>query len=367
MNPAVQKTLSLVLLIVIGVLLKKKLQSREQLGGIKLLILSIALPATIFVALLKIQIEPSLLALPVLALGFNGVMLAATRALLPAFGIQAGTAVSRTLMMLLPSLAPGLTCFPFVMEYLGEEPLAWAALADVGNKVFVLILLYLLAMHWYHQRQRSAESGASRLQGLLVSLVSEPVNLVIVGALVLLGFGLNLEALPGFLQESFLRMSAMMTPMVLLFIGLAVTLTRQQVRLIAALLSARAGFSMLVSAALVALLGLTDPTAILLAVAFPLSACSFWPYAHMAAVEALEATGERAQGGTFDLNLALVVLAVSLPFSTVLILAVCSSGTLFADPWVLSGTGGALLLGGALPVVLGRLRGTPMALAEPVS
>ncbi|MEM9665095.1 MAG: hypothetical protein AAF970_09185 [Bacteroidota bacterium] len=50
-----------------------------------------------------------------------------------------------------------------------------------------------------------------------------------------------------------------------------------------------------------------------------------------------------------------------------LILAVCSSGTLFADPWVLSGTGGALLLGGALPVVLGRLRGTPMALAEPVS
>ena len=55
-------------------------------------------------------------------------------------------------MMLLPSLAPGLSCFPFIIVYLGDEYLALAALADVGNKIFVLILLYMLAMHWYHLR-----------------------------------------------------------------------------------------------------------------------------------------------------------------------------------------------------------------------
>ncbi|MEM6648459.1 MAG: permease, partial [Bacteroidota bacterium] len=341
MYPAVQTTLSLLLLIGLGGLLKKKLTSPEQLSGIKMLILSIALPATIFVALLKIQVDSSLLMLPVLALAFNVLMLGATYLLLPYVGVDRDTPRARTLLLLLPSLAPGLSCFPFVMEYLGDAALAQAALADVGNKVFVLIGLYLLAMHWYHQRSRQTSEGTSRLKELLVALVSEPINLVMIGALLLLGFGLNMQALPGFMQDALLRMSAMMTPMVLLFIGLAVTLRRGEVRLIASLLGIRAGLTLLLSGALVAVLGLTDPATILLAAAFPLSACSFWPFAHLSAVSALEKNGDVApEAPTFDPDFALTVLALSLPFSTILILGLFSSGTAFADPMMLVAAGG---------------------------
>ena len=38
MNPALQKTLSFILLIVVGLLLKKKIPQKAQLGGIKTLI-----------------------------------------------------------------------------------------------------------------------------------------------------------------------------------------------------------------------------------------------------------------------------------------------------------------------------------------
>ena len=81
MNFALQKTLELVLIIGLGLLLQKKV-AKQDLKGIKTLILSVALPATIFVALLKIKLDSSLLIFPLLALVFNFVMAFATKYLL---------------------------------------------------------------------------------------------------------------------------------------------------------------------------------------------------------------------------------------------------------------------------------------------
>ena len=159
MSPALQKTLSILLLIGVGLLLKRKLRNREELGGIKMLILSIALPATIFIALLKIRVEAELLVLPLMALGFNLIMFAIGYFIIPLLNIEAKSSAHRTLMMLFPSLAPGLSCFPFLVEYLGDESLAWAALADVGNKVFGLIILYIIAMNWYYRRARNTQNA----------------------------------------------------------------------------------------------------------------------------------------------------------------------------------------------------------------
>ncbi len=352
MNVAIQKTLALLLLILIGVLLKAKVVNREQLGGIKLLILSIALPATIFVALLKIEVESTLLFLPLLALGFNLVMLLATYHLLPLFGISRSSSSFRTFWLLIPSLAPGLSCFPFVVEYLGEESLAQAALADVGNKVFVLVLLYLLAMHLYYRSHAGEEwepapSQRSRVRDLLLSLLREPVNLVIVAALAMLAFGWNLDSLPGFLSDPILRMSAMMTPMVLIFIGMAVRFHRRQFSQIGHLLLVRSGLAFCLSAVLLLALPALAPSAALLAVVFPQSAASFWPFAHMSAVAGLEKGPPR----TFDPELALNILALSLPFSTLLILAICSAGPLFTQPWLLLPIGAGLLVAGLAPAI----------------
>ena len=128
----------------------------------------------IFVALLKIDIELHLLYLPVLALGFNLTMLIASRYALPFFGIEKDSAKGRTFMMLIPSLAPGLSCFPYLLEYLGEEMFAWAALADVGNKIFVLIILYIVAMHWYYLKQQNKQlDSKGKLKDLFLALVKE--------------------------------------------------------------------------------------------------------------------------------------------------------------------------------------------------
>lgn len=374
---ALQKTISFLLLIIIGVLLKKKIKDKEQLGGVKVLILSIALPATIFVALLKIKIDSSLLFLPLLALVFNVIMLLAARFMLPQFGIRKDSSDSRTIMLLLPSLAPGLSCFPFILEYLGEESLARAALTDVGNKIFVLILLYLLAMQWYYTRRRKIQgaentetvSTRSRLKGLMISLVQEPVNMVIVTALIMLGFGWNLASLPVFLQDAVTRMSILMTPMVLLFIGMAVKFQRSEMAMIFKLLSFRAGLAFLLSALLLTLVPAATPAAILLAIVFPQSACSFWPFAHMSAVSALESDdavkdGKKGPESTFQLDLALNMLALSLPFSTIIILSIFSLNEFFLTTWHTALVGLGFLVLAAVPGLYARLIPKPAPSVE---
>ncbi len=360
MNPAVIKTISLVLLILLGYTLQSKIKSKEQKTGIKAIILSVALPAMIFIALLKINFTWEMMIVPVLALGFNLIMLVLIGkipAVLP--GVDFGSPRHRTMMMLLPSLAPGLSCFPFLLEYLGEEPLAMAALADVGNKLFVLVILYLVAMRWYYRRNQIDDQNTSdKVKGLLLSLVREPINLVLLVGMGMLAFGLDFSALPEFLQISIDRLSLMMTPLVLLFIGISVKLNWQQIRTIFSLLFVRASIAFLISAVLLMLLPVANPAMALLIVIFPQSACSFWPYAHISVVNALEEVSED-RSKTFDVEFAMNVLACSLPFSTVLILSICTVGEFFAAPVNVLGLATAFGLLALVPLMVRLFRRSP--------
>ncbi|MTB53216.1 permease [Lewinella sp. W8] len=333
MNLALQKTLAFLILMVCGYLLQRKLTDRQDLRGIKVVILSVVLPATIFLALLKIEISQQLLLLPVLALGGNVLFYFLLRQLLPLLGFELTTAGGRTMLLLLPSLAPGLSCFPFVLEYLGDEALAMAAMADVGNKVFVLIVLYLLAMSWYYRQfDRGAMDNRNlreKLKELGGTLLREPVNLVILAALLMLGLGLNQDSLPTFFQTTVNRLAAMMTPIVLLFIGLAVRFRRKQMTAILRLLLLRSGLAFAFSALALTFGSALNPTLAVLVVVFPQSAVSFWPFAHLSAVSQLPSP---ERGPVFDADLALNVLAFSLPFSTLIMLMVLSAGTAFAQP-----------------------------------
>ena len=358
MSVALQKTLSLLLLIVIGFFLKQKLLKEDQKKGLKTIILDLALPAMIFVALLKIEINPDLLMLPVLALVFNVVMILVVRYILPVLGVEANTPAMRTLMLLLPSLAPGLSCFPFLVEYLGDEVLAWGALADIGNKIFVLLISYLLAMHWfYREHGLQVKSNGQRIKELLIAMVKEPINMVMVIAIALLSFGVTLETMPLFLSESIIMLKNMMTPLVLLFIGVAVIFKWDQLRMITSLLVFRSGVTFLLSGLFVLLIPLPSEAAILLAVVFPQSACSFWPFAHMSAIRAMELNKDDIKEKmTFDLDLGINVLAVSLPFSTLLILGVFTSGTYFLDPFHILFSGTLFIGIAVIPKVIAWVR-----------
>lgn len=330
-----QKTITFLLLIGIGVLLKYKISSKEQLSGVKAIILSVALPATIFIALLKIDISPHLLLLPILALAANFLMFGGAKLFTKLTQSNKSPSNHRTLLLLIPSFAPGLSCFPFLIEYLGEESLALAALADIGNKIFGLIILYLIAMTWYYKMSNKSQevNTSNKYKSLFISLVKEPINIVIVTGVMMLCLGFNFMSLPTFGQDTIQRLSATMTPLVLLFIGIAVKVGKKDVVSILQILFWRSGFAFLMSAILLMFL----PTEIsimtlLLAIVFPQSSCSFWPFAHMSAVNKLN------QGNSnqlFDLDLAVNILAFSLPFSTMIILTICSTGSFFANPIVL--------------------------------
>jgi hypothetical protein len=333
MSSAVTKTISLLLLIVIGYLFQKKIKSKDHRDGIKTLILSLALPATIFIALLQIDFRSGLIVIPVLSLGFNIVMhlLVDKLPLRPLFNIPMNQ--YRTLIMLIPSLAPGLSCFPFIMEYSGQGPLAMAALADVGNKVFVLIISYTIAMKWYYEVNSNAVvNSKGKIKALLVSMLNEPVNIAIIIAIVMLSVGLKYSVFPQAVTLSIDRLSIIMTPLVLLFIGLSMRLTWGQVRTILSFLFFRSGVAFFISAMVLYFYPVTDLATILLIIVFPQSACSFWPYAHMEAVGQMEG---KLEGGkkqrTFDQDFAMNVLACSMPFSVVLILTLYASGNFFAS------------------------------------
>ena len=71
MDVSLQKTITFILFIGIGLLLKIKFSTKAEVVGIKKIILNLALPATIFIALLGIKVEADLLLLPLLALLLN--------------------------------------------------------------------------------------------------------------------------------------------------------------------------------------------------------------------------------------------------------------------------------------------------------
>jgi malate permease and related proteins len=332
MSSAFTKTISLLLLIVIGYLFQKKIKNKDQREGIKTLILSLALPATILIALLQINFESDLIVIPVMSLAFNLIMyvLIDKLPLQSFFNIHVNQ--YRTLIMLIPSLAPGLSCFPFIIEYSGQGPLAMAALADVGNKIFVLIISYTIAMKWFYEVNKENVSGGKiKIKEMLMAMVNEPVNMVIVVAILMLSFGLDYKSFPEALGLSIDRLSLMMTPLILLFIGLSMKLTWGQVKTIFSFLFFRSGVAFALSGLVLYFFPVADIPTMLLIVVFPQSACSFWPYAHMAAVGQIESKlpGEK-RVKTFDQDFAMNVLACSMPFSVVLIMIIYASGEYFS-------------------------------------
>ncbi|MDF0714966.1 permease [Muricauda sp. 334s03] len=333
MDIGIQKTIVFLFFIFIGVLLKVKFKSKEEITGIKKVILNLALPATIFIALLGVKVELHLLILPLLALGLNLLLFFAMPFILPLMGIGKGTPEYRTAKLLVPSLAPGLSSFPFILEFLGDEYLAKAAMSDLGNKVFVLFFLYLVAMNWHYSLQSNEKrNGGTKLKPLIKAMISEPVNVFIGAALILLAFGLHMDSLPFFMSETLEKLSLIMTPLVLLFIGLAVKIKRKQFFQIFSLLCTRAGLVLLISGIFVTLTGIEARNEILLTIAFGLSACSFWPYAHIAAVDSME-MDKKSKKKTFSSDFGVAILALSFPLSTMLILATLNSGSFFMNPF----------------------------------
>ena len=342
MSEGLIRTFSFLVLIVIGLMLKSKIPSNQR-SGLKQIILSLALPAVIFVSLQKVEFSVGMILFPILALLFNLIVFGVSGWFTRLAGIDSHSTVGRTARLLIPSLAPGLSCFPFILEFLGEESLANAAFADVGNKIFVLVILYAVAMRWYyHLNNIDGESSSSKLKKFAVIMVKEPVNLAIIAALTLVAFGVNYSVFPEFLQLSIDKLAIIMTPLIMIFIGLSVKLTWGHARLIFSLLAWRSAVAFILSGAVIFLFKIADPSLIMLVILFPQSSASFWPYLHIESVTVLESNLE-GEHKTFDPTFALNLLAMSLPFSTILILTLATFKEHTASAAVPFGIGGVFI------------------------
>lgn len=323
MNSALVRTLSFLLLMLIGYFLKGKIP-HEQRGGIKQIILNLALPAVIFISLQGVKFSWEMIMLPVAAITFNILLFYLSGPLLLLLGFRKESSAFRSMRLLLPSLAPGLSCFPFLLEYLGEDALAKAAFADLGNKVFVLMVLYAIAMRW-HAKSSTHQSNSKELnfRKFLRVMINEPVNLAIAVALILVALGLNYQIFPLFIQSAVDKLAFILTPLILLFIGLSVKLNWRQARMITSVLLLRAALAFLLSAGVIFTFQIADPVMLMLIVLFPQSSVSFWPFLHIESVRKME-DRRSANQHTFDADFAMSTLAMSLPLSTIVILGLCT-------------------------------------------
>jgi hypothetical protein len=305
-----------------------------------------------------IKMDISLLIYPLVIIIFNFFIFYSTPLFLPIFGIEKNSASGRTLRMLLPSLAPGLSSFPFINEFLGVKSLGLAAMGDVGNKFFALNFLYFVAMGMYMKNtKKAAEEEKGKFKSLLLSLIKEPINIIMLLAISLLSFGFNLDSLPILITDLFGKASSLMTPLVLIYIGMAVQFKEGKIKLVSSILFFRAGISLLFSLAVIKLGNVTDTNLALLAIVVPLSSCSFWPFAHISGINLKEENDEIArEKRTFDLNLAILILAFSLPFSTILILGILASGSFFTGTLPMVILSSILIVLGLAPHIIRRVK-----------
>jgi hypothetical protein len=159
-------------------------------------------------------------------------------------------------------------------------------------------------------------------------------------AIIFLSFGINMKSMPTIVSELFNRASSLMTPLVLIYIGLAVQFKEGKIKLVSSILLFRAGITLLFSVLIINIFNITNTNLILLAVVVPLSSCSFWPFAHISGINLKEDDkGLSKDRKTFDMNLAVLILAFSLPLSTILVMGILASGEFFAHTSTLLITG----------------------------
>ena len=329
MSLVFSKITTFFLLILLGVLLKSKFKGKTEKGVLKTYILNVALPATIFISLISINIDIKYLYYPFLAILFNVLIFLASPYILKVAKLHKNPQKNRTLLLLLPSFAPGLSCFPIINEFLGSEALAKASLFDFGNKIFVLLFLFIFAFRLHHLTQKKQEIQSEKSYVTIVkSIFLEPINILILVAVIILSTGNNISSIPPFLVDLINKIKGTLTPLVLIFIGLSIVFSKKVIIEIIPTLFLRAGLCLLIVTVMMQIFGVRLQNDLLFFMILALSSVSFWPFAHMTLIDKMEQKAG-VKERTFDIGFGLNYLAYSLPFSTLLILVLLIKSELF--------------------------------------
>lgn len=337
------KAIALFLLIVVGYLLKGKFSDSASVTTFRVFILTVALPATIFLSTIDINTQLNLWLLPSFALGVNLSLMLAGTGLTWLLLRSLKSPKARALILLFPSLAPGLTVYPFIEQFLGRSGLAWVALADMGNKIFVLIGLYALAIYWFQQEAILPNTRpTAQWKTIGQFLFTEPVNAAIVVGLVLASLHIGTADLPLAVLDVLQKLALCSTPLILFYVGVSLNLKKLQFGTLLLALLARAGVGFLISAAAMTTLRPSSVEEIALFTALPQASCSLWPLLHATKIN--QQNQAESTVPFFDLDFATALLALSFPFSISMLLMIFTGGTFFYDPFHLTAIGTGFII-----------------------
>ena len=172
------------------------------------------------------------------------------------------------------------------------------------------------------------------LNFILKSLIYEPINVVMILALIFLTTNNNLSDIPNMIISLFMKIKDSLAPAVFIFIGFSILFNLKDLIKIIPLLLIRSGLCLLIVTSSIHFtgLGFTDET--ILFIILSLSSVSFWPFAHMAFIDNLEKR-VNLNKKNFDLKFGLNFLAYSLPFSTITILLLFVDYSILYNPLIL--------------------------------
>ena len=319
------------ILIFLGILLNRLINNSSLKNTLKFYILNAALPITIFISLISIKIDNKYLLYPIYSLIFNLLILTISPIILKISGLK-NVQKKKTLTLLLPSFAPGLSSFAIINEFLGYNSLAEASIIDVGNKIFVLLILFFIAIR-YHKKNRKIDldDGENKIGSIFKNFLYEPINIVIIVALIFFLTNNSIIDIPNLIVSFFNVIKRTLAPAVFIFVGLSILLEKKYFFEIIPILMIRAGICLLLALSIILIGDLKINDKSILYIILSLSSVSFWPFSHMTFIEKLEKKLPK-QEKTFDLKYALIFLAYSLPFSTIIILSLFFKKTILYEP-----------------------------------
>jgi len=328
-------------------------------------ILKAALPATVLVALLRVDLEAAWLVLPALMLAWSLFMLVVLALWLPSAEGAVSAEQARTLMVCLPTSAPALVAFPFIAAVLGDAGVAQATAGFLGClAVFAIAPPFIVAVLAPDAgaRPKPARVAASALG----RLVREPVSASAGLGLLLAGGGVEIDDVPPALAGLLESLQQLLAPLVLLYVGLSCRIERRLVALVLTVLSLRRGWSLLCAAGVRAgvPLGSIEPA---LVVVLPMGTPSLLA---LSATWAGHDAGDARSRDRFDAAFGLATYAISLPYAMAAAGLTLAFASVTIDPVVLAGLG-------ALQVALvglvfadgraGQRRRSPRAARHPVT
>ena len=336
----VQKMLELGVIMSIGFFLRNKLDAK----ALNAVLLNALIPAGILSSLSSLQ----------LSLGLGLIVLSG--ALLAVVQIISGDMASRfiiskdeknnkipsswrrTAAMQLGTMAPAASVFSFTREFVGAKYVGFAALADVPNKIYSLLLIPRA------MRYRASIIGEKKKQKLskkqtMKSIISDPFNLAI-------GCGLGLAAMRcplsnlGFFGRAITNLAQTQTAILFLLIGLKLKVGKGEndennsFRLCLRLLLARHGFvGLFVSLFMAVFLRQPLEASAASKLALVLSsnaACSIICFGQMTKVVSSAMSSKEIQSSDsntfYDLDLAFDIIAISYPLTILLNTITCLAG-----------------------------------------